>query len=370
MKTGWDKRALSKIKNAAYLKILLGLLGLIILISLLAAKFPHNQAVSLFYLALFALGLILLILFYQGTDVIKMTGLYLKMVDLSKERSSISLNALAKELRLELKKLSKVLFRLMDLKVIDPDCLSLERKELLFEPEAKALLPESPTTQLREKLVRPLEPLGFFSLTWLLYFLTFPYTGLFSVLIAAIISAVILFVALKAFPPVKILVEEAKYDSAYALELSTFTLTATAQADKLLELKKSLANPQIIDSLGKIIDLSKQIFDFGITNPDKLANLRQFVNYYLPTTIQLLEDYREMEAYEEKSDNVLRTMTKIQDMMGGLINSFKQELDALYGDKTFNIAVEIKVLQSLIKEDNLLESSKYEINKGGGENGR
>ncbi len=77
------------------------------------------------------------------------------------------------------------------------------------------------------------------------------------------------------------------------------------------------------------------------------------MNYYLPTTINLLKEYDEFRKQETKSESIIETMKKIERVLGTIVVAFKKTLDDLYKNKALNISVDIEVLERIIKEENL-----------------
>ena len=67
---------------------------------------------------------------------------------------------------------------------------------------------------------------------------------------------------------------------------------------------------------------SEKIFDYVKEHPDKLSDIRKFMNYYLPTTLKLLNAYDRMGAAGVEGANIDGTMGRIDAMMdksgGGL----------------------------------------------------
>ena len=80
------------------------------------------------------------------------------------------------------------------------------------------------------------------------------------------------------------------------------------------------------------------------------------MNYYLPTTIQLLQSYRELSRDPAKNENVMATMNKIENSMDEIVSTFQRELDNLYRDKTEDININIDVMLSMMRGQGISHS--------------
>jgi len=97
-----------------------------------------------------------------------------------------------------------------------------------------------------------------------------------------------------------------------------------------------------------LIDIAEKIYAYVKENPAKIRQVRQFSNYYLPTTAGLLKNYRELEALTVKGDNITESMQKITGIMANIEKTFEKQFDDLYYDKSLDIYVDIEVMQKMI----------------------
>jgi 5-bromo-4-chloroindolyl phosphate hydrolysis protein len=101
----------------------------------------------------------------------------------------------------------------------------------------------------------------------------------------------------------------------------------------------------------EILRVLELITAFVTENPDKVKTLRQFVNYYLPTTVSFLATYAELEQKPEKGENINSALVKIEEMTANLVDVFKREYDDLFMDKAMDISAEAAVMKTIIEEN-------------------
>ena len=103
---------------------------------------------------------------------------------------------------------------------------------------------------------------------------------------------------------------------------------------------------QLEDTTGKIID---QV----VAHPEKLSQIRTFMNYYLPTTLKILNAYDRMGAAGVSGENIDSTMQRIETMMDTIVMAFHKQLDALFRDDAMDIASDITVMENLLAQEGL-----------------
>ena len=100
-------------------------------------------------------------------------------------------------------------------------------------------------------------------------------------------------------------------------------------------------------------DVTAKIINTVVAKPSKLPQLRRFLNYYLPTTLKLLNAYDRMDAAGVSGSNIDGTKAKIEDIMGTICTAFDKQLDALYGEEALDISTDIAVLENLLAQEGL-----------------
>ena len=71
--------------------------------------------------------------------------------------------------------------------------------------------------------------------------------------------------------------------------------------------------------------MSQKIFDEVQQDPKKLPQIRRFMDYYLPTTLKLLNAYDRMSAVGIGGENISATLERVEQMMKTVV----KELTAL-----------------------------------------
>ena len=105
--------------------------------------------------------------------------------------------------------------------------------------------------------------------------------------------------------------------------------------------------------------LTAQIFDCVRQHPEKLSQIRQFLNYYLPTTIKLMEQYVTLQNQNVKTENITEGMQKIEDLLDKVIVAFQRQLDALFESDVVDITADIRVMEQMMASEGLTNKKDF-----------
>ena len=95
-----------------------------------------------------------------------------------------------------------------------------------------------------------------------------------------------------------------------------------------------------------------------IANPAKQPQISRFLDYFLPTTIKLLNAYDRMDSAGISGSNIDATKQKVETMLDTLCAAFDKQLDSLFGDEALDISTDITVMENLLAQEGLSGPSK------------
>ena len=103
----------------------------------------------------------------------------------------------------------------------------------------------------------------------------------------------------------------------------------------------------------RLEEISRKIFDEVRRDPKKLPQIRRFMDYYLPTTLKLLNAYDRMSAVGVAGENIDTTLDRVDAMMKTVVAAFEKQLDSLYGAEAMDISADITVLETMMAREGL-----------------
>lgn len=101
--------------------------------------------------------------------------------------------------------------------------------------------------------------------------------------------------------------------------------------------------------------LVDRIFDRVEQNPDSVNDMRRMMDYYLPTTMKLLEAYEELDAQPVQGENIISSKKEIEDTIDTLNIAFEKLLDSLFQDTAWDVSSDISVLHTMLAQEGLTE---------------
>ena len=85
------------------------------------------------------------------------------------------------------------------------------------------------------------------------------------------------------------------------------------------------------------------------------------MNYYLPTTIKLLNAYDRMSAQGIQGDNVGKSMKNINEMLDAAIVAYRKRLDSLFENQALDIETDIEVMNTMLAREGLSGTKDFDI---------
>lgn len=120
-------------------------------------------------------------------------------------------------------------------------------------------------------------------------------------------------------------------------------------------------NDEISDSdmsakIDRIEVITGKILDYQKKNPGRDADLRSFLDYYLPTTLKILRSYAQLEDQGIEGENIRAAKVRIEGMMDKVVEGFETQLDRLFQSDTMDITSDVDVLEQMLKKDGLSDN--------------
>ena len=134
---------------------------------------------------------------------------------------------------------------------------------------------------------------------------------------------------------------------------------------EMRRLNDSIEDEEISAQIDHLEEVTRKIIDQVIQDPKKLPQIRRFLNYFLPTTLKILNAYDRMDSAGIAGDNISTTKAKVENMMGTIVQAFDKQLDALFGAEAMDISTDITVMENLLAQEGLSGKDKTASPDGG-----
>ena len=147
--------------------------------------------------------------------------------------------------------------------------------------------------------------------------------------------------------------QEQKPKSTGNPEIDALLVERDRAVGEMRRLNDSIKDVKISAQISHLEVTTGKIIDAVVEKPAKLPQIRKFMNYYLPTTLKLLNAYDRMDSTGVSGDNIDGTKGKIEEMLDTICVAFSRQLDALYGEEALDISADIKVMEQMLQQEGI-----------------
>lgn len=131
--------------------------------------------------------------------------------------------------------------------------------------------------------------------------------------------------------------------------------TGDAYIRKIHLCNDAIPGHEISAKISRMETLVDRIFDRVERKPEYATEIRRLMEYYLPTTVKLLEAYQELDRQPVQGENILSSKKEIEDTLGTLNVAFEKLLDSLFQDTAWDVSSDISVLHTMLAQEGLTE---------------
>ncbi|MDR3277176.1 MAG: 5-bromo-4-chloroindolyl phosphate hydrolysis family protein [Oscillospiraceae bacterium] len=126
--------------------------------------------------------------------------------------------------------------------------------------------------------------------------------------------------------------------------------TAVAEMRRL---QAAIAEPGIRQKIAALAEITDKIFKDALDDPADYPQIKRFADFYLPTTMKLLNAYDRFGKSGAAGENISQTLTRIDSALDTIAESCKKQFDALFQNQALDIETDIAVLETMLKKEGL-----------------
>lgn len=141
------------------------------------------------------------------------------------------------------------------------------------------------------------------------------------------------------------------------LEYEQITAQASGTIKSIKELEGKIENPAIQSNIAQICGTSNKILTSLKEKPKKMKQVRKFVDYYLPFTLKILDQYDKVENQSLTSQESIEFMERVERMLGRVKTACEAQLNNMYDLDIIDTNADIKVFETMLKTDGLVDNN-------------
>ncbi|MEG1632787.1 MAG: 5-bromo-4-chloroindolyl phosphate hydrolysis family protein [Oscillospiraceae bacterium] len=149
---------------------------------------------------------------------------------------------------------------------------------------------------------------------------------------------------------------EEKPQKSYGPEVDAIIADGKTAMKEMGRLYSSINDQQIRSRINELMRISDKIVQDAIEDSSDVPQIRKFLNYYLPTTIKLLNAYDRMSVQGIEGENLSKSMSSIEAMLDTAIEAYKKQLDSLFENQALDIETDISVMNRMLAREGLTDA--------------
>lgn len=126
---------------------------------------------------------------------------------------------------------------------------------------------------------------------------------------------------------------------------------------KLRDMNDAIEGEVISAKLYRLENLLKEIFDRVREYPDQMSQMHKLMDYYLPTTLKLVEAYQEFDEVSVPGEDILSAKAQIEKTLDTINAAFTELLNNLFRNRVFDVTTDAQVLETMLVQEGLARES-------------
>lgn len=130
-----------------------------------------------------------------------------------------------------------------------------------------------------------------------------------------------------------------------------------AYLEKIHLCGEKIRGSAVSSKISRMEELIGRIFEQVKKQPEAAEDLKRMMQYYLPTTVKLLEAYADMDSQPVQGENITSAKKEIEDTLDTLNYAFEKLLDEIFRDIAWDVSTDISVLHTLLAQEGLTKNT-------------
>lgn len=146
-------------------------------------------------------------------------------------------------------------------------------------------------------------------------------------------------------------------------ELNTMVAEGMECVRKLRYLNDQIPGEIISAKLSRLENLLKDIFDSVREHPEQMHRMHKMMDYYLPTTLKLVEAYEEFDRVKAPGEDIVKAKSEIENTLDTINQAFTELLNNLFQDAVLDATTDAQVLKTMLAREGLMKEMDFQPNE-------
>ena len=192
---------------------------------------------------------------------------------------------------------------------------------------------------------------------WTLYCLIFPFNSVFSFVILVSLGLITFGVLTLLFPGKTVSIEATEEPQRTGDEkIDTLITEGEKSVTEMRGLRDSIPDETVKQKADELASITDKIFKKLLVEPGVYTQVKRFADFFLPTTVKLLNSYNNFNQSGVEGENITSTMERINTALDTSLESYRKFFDSLFENQALDIETDISVFDTMLKKEGLLDS--------------
>lgn len=132
---------------------------------------------------------------------------------------------------------------------------------------------------------------------------------------------------------------------------------------EIKEANIAIPGEEISRKLDRLEEVTEKIFNYVEIHPETCKDIKKFTDYFLPTTLKLLDAYKRLDDQPVQGQNISNAKKEIEKTMDTINIAFENLLDDLFQNMAMDISTDISVLETMLVQEGLTQDDMRAKNK-------
>ena len=124
---------------------------------------------------------------------------------------------------------------------------------------------------------------------------------------------------------------------------------------QIRESNEAIEGEEISAKIDQIESVVRSIFRRAEEHPEVIPELDRLMDYYLPTTVKLLDAYEDLDRQPIQSETMVKSKAEIEATLDTLNVAFAKLLDSIFADVAWDVSTDVTVLHTVLAQEGLVE---------------
>lgn len=142
-------------------------------------------------------------------------------------------------------------------------------------------------------------------------------------------------------------------------ELNAMVAEGMEYIHKLRDLNDKIVGEVISNKLYRLERLLNEIFNNVREHPEQMHRMHKLMDYYLPTTLKLVEAYEEFDGVSAPREDIVAAKMEIEKTLDIINQAFTELLNNLFEDAVLDVTTDAQVLQTMLAQEGLTREMEF-----------